>query len=51
MLAVVGALHPGAGVVDYAWGSDLVEMVAAGYEPLGGQRVWQPSPAGKTEGS
>jgi hypothetical protein len=51
VLAVVGALHPGAGVVDYAWGSDLVEMVAAGYEPLGRQRVWQPSPAGKTEGS
>jgi hypothetical protein len=42
LLEVVGALHPDAGVTDYAWGDDLEAMVAAGYEPLGPQRVWTP---------
>jgi hypothetical protein len=40
LLAVVAALHPGVGVTDYAWGSDLDAMLAAGYTPLGPQRVW-----------
>jgi len=40
LLEVLGALRPGAGVVDYAWGHDLDAMVAAGYAPLGPQRVW-----------
>ena len=40
LLAVVGALHPGLGVADYAWGSDLEAMVDAGYAVLGPQRVW-----------
>jgi hypothetical protein len=42
LLAVVGALHPGAGVTDYAWGSDLEALEAAGYATLGPQRVWLP---------
>jgi hypothetical protein len=36
----VGALHPGAGVTDYAAGGELASMLAAGYTPLGPQRVW-----------
>jgi hypothetical protein len=40
LLAVVGALHPGAGVTDYAGGAELDAMVAAGYATLGPQRVW-----------
>jgi hypothetical protein len=40
LLTVVAALHPGAGVTDYAWGPDLDAMLAAGYTPLGPQRVW-----------
>ena len=42
LLAVVGALHPGAGVTDYAAGGELDAMLAAGYTPLGPQRVWLP---------
>jgi hypothetical protein len=40
VLAAVGALHPGSAVTDYAQGADLSAMVAAGYAPLGPQRVW-----------
>jgi hypothetical protein len=40
VLAVVGALHPGSSVTDFAQGADLAAMVAAGYAPLGPQRVW-----------
>lgn len=40
VLEVVGALHPGSSVTDFAQGADLAAMVAAGYTPLGPQRVW-----------
>jgi hypothetical protein len=40
LLGVVGAVHPGAAVTDYASGTDLEAMVVAGYAPLGPQRVW-----------
>lgn len=40
MLRVVGALHPGSSVAGFAQGADLAAMVAAGYAPLGPQRVW-----------
>jgi hypothetical protein len=40
LLAVVAALHPSAGITDYAWGPDLDAMLAAGYAPLRPQRVW-----------
>jgi hypothetical protein len=41
LLAVIGALHPGAGVTDYAGGVELDSMVAAGYARLGPQLVWE----------
>jgi hypothetical protein len=44
VLAVVGALHPGSPVSDFAQGADLKAMVAAGYAPLGPQRVWVREP-------
>jgi hypothetical protein len=40
VLQVVGGLYPGAAVTDYATGADLAAMLAAGYTPLGPQRVW-----------
>jgi hypothetical protein len=40
VLAVAAALHPGASITDFAEGADLDAMVAAGYAPLGPQRVW-----------
>lgn len=40
VLAAVGALHPGLPVVDYEWGEALDTMLAAGFSPLGPQRVW-----------
>jgi len=40
LLAVVSALHPAAGVTAYAWAPELDAMLAAGYTPLGPQRVW-----------
>jgi hypothetical protein len=43
LLAVVGALHPGAEVSDYTDGADLDAMLRAGYTALGPQRVWLPA--------
>jgi hypothetical protein len=40
LLAVIGALHPGAGITDYAGGAELDAMVAAGYATIGPQLVW-----------
>ena len=40
LLAVIGALHPGRGVTDYARGAELDAMGGAGYAALGPQRVW-----------
>jgi hypothetical protein len=40
VLAAVAALHPGLPVVDYEWGATLEAMLAAGFSPLGPQRVW-----------
>lgn len=40
LLACVGALHPGRPVTDYAWGEELDALLAAGYSPVGSQRVW-----------
>jgi len=40
LLAVVGVLHPGRAVVAYADAAELEAMVAAGFTPLGPQRVW-----------
>jgi len=40
VLAIVGVLHPASSVTDFAQGADLGAMVAAGYAPLGPQRVW-----------
>jgi hypothetical protein len=40
VLAAVAVLHPGRAVVDYADGAELEAMVAAGFTPLGPQRVW-----------
>jgi hypothetical protein len=52
LLSVVAALHPGAGVSDYAAGAELGAMLAAGYVALGPHLVWcreESSPSGKTE--
>ena len=40
VLAAVGALHPGRAVTDFAQGAELEAMLAAGFTPLGPQRVW-----------
>jgi hypothetical protein len=40
LLAVIDALHPGAGVSAYVRGAELHAMVGAGYAALGPQRVW-----------
>jgi hypothetical protein len=40
VLAAVAALHPGQPIVDYEWGEALQAMLAAGFTPLGPQRVW-----------
>jgi hypothetical protein len=40
VLAAVSALHPGRSVTDYAAGAERDAMVAAGFVPLGPQRVW-----------
>lgn len=40
VLALVATLHPGASVTDFAQGADLSALQAAGYTPLGPQRVW-----------
>jgi hypothetical protein len=40
VLAAVTALHPGRPVTDYAHGAERDAMVAAGFRPLGPQRVW-----------
>ena len=40
VLVAVSALHPGLAVTDYAWGDDRDAMVAAGFTPVGPQRVW-----------
>jgi hypothetical protein len=42
VLTVVGALHPGSAVTDYAAGDELAALLDAGYTPLGPQRVWLP---------
>jgi hypothetical protein len=40
VLAAVAVLHPGRPVTDFAEGAELDAMVAAGFTPLGPQRVW-----------
>jgi len=40
VLTVVSVLHPGRALTDYAHGAELEAMVAAGFTPLGPQRVW-----------
>lgn len=40
VLAATAAVHPGRPIIDYAWGEDLDEALAAGFVPLGPQRVW-----------
>jgi hypothetical protein len=40
VLAAVSALYPGRAMVDYAWGDERDAMVAAGFTPLGPQRIW-----------
>jgi hypothetical protein len=40
VLDAVAVLHPGRSVTDYAEGTELEAMVAAGFAPLGPQRVW-----------
>jgi hypothetical protein len=40
LLRAVSALHPGRAVTDYAQGAERDAMVAAGFTPLGPQRVW-----------
>jgi hypothetical protein len=40
VVACAGAVHPGRGIVDYAWGDDLDALVEAGFSPLGPQVVW-----------
>jgi hypothetical protein len=40
VLRAVSALHPGRAVTDYADGEEREAMVAAGFAPLGPQRVW-----------
>jgi hypothetical protein len=40
VLSVVGAIHPESSVTNFAQGADLGAMLAAGYAPLGPQRVW-----------
>lgn len=40
VLACAAVLHPGRPVTDYAWGGELDVLLAAGFEPLGPQRVW-----------
>jgi hypothetical protein len=39
-LSVLGAIHPESSVTNFAQGADLGAMLAAGYAPLGPQRVW-----------
>ena len=40
LVACAGALHPGRGIVDYAWGDELDALVEAGFSRLGPQVVW-----------
>jgi hypothetical protein len=40
LVACAGALHPGRGIVDYAWGEELDALVEAGFSRLGPQVVW-----------
>jgi hypothetical protein len=40
VLTVVGALHPGRAVTDFAQGAELAAMRTAGFTPLGPRRVW-----------
>lgn len=40
VLAVVAALHPGRAITDFAQGTELEAMLAAGFASLGPQRVW-----------
>jgi hypothetical protein len=40
VLAVAAAVHPRRALVDYAEGDDLEAAIAAGFTPLGPQRVW-----------
>ena len=40
VLSVAAAVHPGRDLVDYAQGDDLEAALAAGFTPLGPQRVW-----------
>jgi hypothetical protein len=40
VLAVESALYPGRALVDYVEGAERDAMVAAGFTPLGPQRVW-----------
>ena len=40
LLACAAVLHPGRPVTDYAWGDELDVLLAAGFKPLGPQRIW-----------
>lgn len=40
LIACAAALHPGRPITDYARGEELEVMLAAGFEPVGTQRVW-----------
>jgi hypothetical protein len=40
LLAAAALVHPGRDLTDYASGDDLDTMLAAGFSPLGPQRVW-----------
>ncbi len=40
LLCCAGVLHPGLPVTDHAFGDELDVMLAAGFCPLGVQRVW-----------
>ena len=41
LLALAAHHHPGRPVVDYASGREVETAVAAGFAPLGPQRVWK----------
>jgi hypothetical protein len=44
LLAVAAALHPGSSITDFAREADVGAMVAAGFAPVGPQRVWVREP-------
>jgi len=46
LLAAAHAFHPDRALTGYAWGDELRAMVAAGFEQIGPQRVWEPDVRG-----